>query len=436
MKKKILLAFILCIILSLVYCVSSNAMTIVLDPGHGGVKPENTEAIGCENGNLKERELTLKIGMYLRDYLNQYENVNIIMTRTDDSALTVYRRAIIARENKADLLVSLHINDASDTSTNGVEVFVTGEDCLDMYNKNMTELGNRIVNNITSLGIGNRGVKTRLRSDPMEVYSTGHKADYYGIICYAMRGTKIDKLDANGNVDNANGTYQTYIVDENGNNVIVDPSYSAKVENGEGIPTVLVEHAFIRADSIYLDSDEDLKKLAEADGKAIVDQYNLKLKGTPTPIPTPTPTPAPTEDITTPIVNKDETIYVEDNVQALAFALQSSKDRVTENDIKQVYKNYNAQTEDLSKVFVNGDKIKIDEKEYAIIIYGDTTCDGKLSISDATKIIGHIVDETGSPLTSEQFMASDLDKNGKISISDATKLIGILTEQTKYSEIV
>ena len=102
------------------------------------------------------------------------------------------------------------------------------------------------------MGIRNLGVKSRTdRSDPTELYSDGTRADYYGIICYNMRGCKIDYG-------------------------VISPAgfVPARVENGEGVPAILVEHCYVKGSDIqFIDSDEKLQKLAEADGKAIVDYY-------------------------------------------------------------------------------------------------------------------------------------------------------------------
>ena len=171
--------------------------------------------------------------------------------------LEIFDRAIFAREKKADLVLSIHLNSIEEGTANGAEVWVTANKSLDKYNKNMTEFGNRVLSNLGKLGIGNRGVKTSLReSDWSEVYSDGSKADYFGIICYCMRGCKIDFG-------------------------VISPAGAvpAKVEAGEGVPAAIIEHCFLRGtDYKFIDSDSDLKKLAEADGKAVVEQFGLKKK--------------------------------------------------------------------------------------------------------------------------------------------------------------
>ena len=239
-----------------------QAMTIVLDPGHGGQDP------GAVNGSTYESDVNLKIARYLKEYLEEYEGVEVILTHNGLSSgeLTIFERSMIARNKKADLLVSIHTNSSETSEGNGAEIYVSANTSQEKYNKKTTELANRILKNLSSIGIANRGVLTKLiPTDTTDVYSDGTRADYMGIIRYAMRGTMID----DGIVT----------VLQNGEKVEVPASTSANVQNGEGIPTILVEHCFIKGnDYKYIDSDEDIKKLAKADLEAIVEQYGLKLK--------------------------------------------------------------------------------------------------------------------------------------------------------------
>ena len=118
MYKKLLIVFIGIIVFTIVGITNVNAMTIVLDPGHGGNGAGESVGAYNENKKIYEKDINLKISLYLKNYLERYENINIIMTRTDDSELTVFERAMIARNANADLLVSLHTNDASDRENN------------------------------------------------------------------------------------------------------------------------------------------------------------------------------------------------------------------------------------------------------------------------------------------------------------------------------
>ena len=191
--------------------------------------------------------------------------------------MRLFNRAIVARDNNSDLLLSIHINDLSETdfTTKGAEAYVTANTSLPKYNEGTTKLSEIILNNLSKLGFNNRGVRTRLLSgnDQSDKYSDGTLADYYGIIRYGMRGTMID----NGDVSiykNSTDIDKTILAKAN----TPEDIYSANIQNGEGVPTILLEHGYIRGDYNLLNTDEKLKQIAEADGKAIVEYYGLNLK--------------------------------------------------------------------------------------------------------------------------------------------------------------
>ena len=95
--------------------------TLVIDPGHGGAKP------GAKGSRSWEKDITLdvakKFGKLVAD---NYPDVRIIYTRTDDSDVSLAQRAHIANSNKADLFISIHANSHPTASPSGVETFVMG----------------------------------------------------------------------------------------------------------------------------------------------------------------------------------------------------------------------------------------------------------------------------------------------------------------------
>ena len=109
------------------------------------------------------------------------------MTNNGTTDTTLFEDAMVARNNKADILISLHINSSFDSSSYGAEIFVTANKTCDKYNKNCTELANMILANLGKIGIANRGVKdNKFCSDITDVYSDGTRADWMGIIRYAI----------------------------------------------------------------------------------------------------------------------------------------------------------------------------------------------------------------------------------------------------------
>lgn len=251
--NKILTALIIAILLScfmipIVKATTDKTIVLVLDPGHGG------KMTGTVNNNLGiiERDVTLKIARYLRDYLNEYENIKVIMTHDglpSDVEMELPARGMVARNNNADMMISLHINDSTIQGETGAEVYVTNNKLLPKYNEESTKFGNIVLKKLSALGIRNRGVKTRLCNDtgPKWEYSDGSRADYYAVIRYPMKGDGEDR--------------------------------GADLAKGEGIPGVLIEHCFMKgSDSRFLDSEQDIQKLARADCDAIVEYYGLEKK--------------------------------------------------------------------------------------------------------------------------------------------------------------
>lgn len=226
-----------------------KTMKIVIDPGHGGYE---TGAINYDDG-IMEKDITLKTARYLKEYFENYYGVEVIMTHNgldNNTEMSVLDRGMCARNNNADLLLCLHYNAApSGNSWNGAEVYVSANKSCYKYNQESTEIGNLILRNLSNLGLYNRGVKTRLCQDtgPKWEYSDGTKADYYGIIRYAMKGDSEDRgLD---------------------------------ITKGLGITSILIEHCFIYGEDVrFINTDAKLQKIAEADGQAIVEHYGLKLK--------------------------------------------------------------------------------------------------------------------------------------------------------------
>ena len=80
---------------------------ICLDPGHGG----QGHIPGYKSGptGLREAEINLKVANYLKEMLEQVE-ATVIMTRVDDSYISLADRSQIANENHADFFISLHHN--------------------------------------------------------------------------------------------------------------------------------------------------------------------------------------------------------------------------------------------------------------------------------------------------------------------------------------
>lgn len=78
---------------------------IYLDPGHGGADP------GAQGNGLQEKNLTLDIAGRIRDLLlDEYEDVEVRMSRTSDTTVSLAQRTSDANSWGAHYFLSIHIN--------------------------------------------------------------------------------------------------------------------------------------------------------------------------------------------------------------------------------------------------------------------------------------------------------------------------------------
>jgi N-acetylmuramoyl-L-alanine amidase len=102
---------------------------ILIDPGHGGKDPGASRewTFDGKTVNLQEKDITLSVGLMLRDHLQKaYPDKKIMMTRSTDVYLKLEERTEIANsvklnENEAILYVSIHVNASLDQSVSGYE---------------------------------------------------------------------------------------------------------------------------------------------------------------------------------------------------------------------------------------------------------------------------------------------------------------------------
>lgn len=92
--------------------------TIVIDPGHGGDDPGAISRSG-----LQEKYVTLDIAQRLQKILQDKLQCKAILTRSDDSSITLEERTAIANTNSADLFLSIHTNANRNKNTRGIETY-------------------------------------------------------------------------------------------------------------------------------------------------------------------------------------------------------------------------------------------------------------------------------------------------------------------------
>jgi N-acetylmuramoyl-L-alanine amidase len=99
---------------------------IVVDPGHGGIDPGT---VGI-NGVL-EKDVTLDVGHRLKTLIERSGRYDVVMTRDDDTLISLRDRIEIARHAGAALFISLHADSLGDSGFRGASVYTLSDQASD-----------------------------------------------------------------------------------------------------------------------------------------------------------------------------------------------------------------------------------------------------------------------------------------------------------------
>ena len=97
---------------------------ICLDPGHGGQAHISDYKRGPTG--VREAEVNLQVALHLRNMLQEV-GATVIMTRVDDSYVSLLTRSQIANESDADFFISLHHNGIDNPETNYTSTWYHGD---------------------------------------------------------------------------------------------------------------------------------------------------------------------------------------------------------------------------------------------------------------------------------------------------------------------
>ena len=95
---------------------------IAIDPGHGG---QDSGALGKHG--TKEKDIVLAVAKRLAKIVNAEPGMRAYLTRDTDVFITLRQRIKRARENKADMFISIHADAFKDTKAKGASVFVLSQ---------------------------------------------------------------------------------------------------------------------------------------------------------------------------------------------------------------------------------------------------------------------------------------------------------------------
>jgi N-acetylmuramoyl-L-alanine amidase len=113
-------------------------LTIVLDPGHGGIDNGTHGATGTH-----EKVITLAFAKILGDKLLATGRYDVFYTRTDDSFVALNDRVNFARAHHADLFLSIHANSFPVKSVRGTTIYTVSDQPSDKMVADIASMENQ-----------------------------------------------------------------------------------------------------------------------------------------------------------------------------------------------------------------------------------------------------------------------------------------------------
>lgn len=89
---------------------------VIIDPGHGGRQSGAVSISG-----KYEKDFNLAVGLKVQALLQKHEDIQTVITRQDDTELSLQQRVEMAELNQADVFISIHGNKFTTADPNGIE---------------------------------------------------------------------------------------------------------------------------------------------------------------------------------------------------------------------------------------------------------------------------------------------------------------------------
>lgn len=112
-------------------------VTVVIDPGHGGVDP------GAVRGDHTEADLVLTFSRELRDALRRTGRVDVVLTRDADIFVPLPTRVTLARAAGADLFLSIHADALAEGRAQGATIYTLSDTASDAAAQALAEQHDR-----------------------------------------------------------------------------------------------------------------------------------------------------------------------------------------------------------------------------------------------------------------------------------------------------
>ncbi|MGM9400912.1 N-acetylmuramoyl-L-alanine amidase [Aliiroseovarius sp. KMU-71] len=112
-------------------------VTVVLDPGHGGIDP------GAERDGVVEAHLMMSFARELKEELLRAGGFNVVLTRDRDEFVPLEERVSIARRAGADVFLSLHADALAQGRATGASVYTLSKEASDEASRKLAERHDR-----------------------------------------------------------------------------------------------------------------------------------------------------------------------------------------------------------------------------------------------------------------------------------------------------
>jgi len=181
---------------------NDGLLRICIDAGHGDDDPGATSPDGLR----LEKDDCLSMALAVEAALHaHYPEIEVLLTRSDDTYLRLEERCAIANDWRADLFVSIHRNSA-EGAAQGVEVWIpSGRPAAHK------KLADAVMDGLATVGVSDaRGVKSGTANNPSANYYVLGHTDMPG--CLIELGFISNTID-NRLFDSHHNTYAKAIAD-------------------------------------------------------------------------------------------------------------------------------------------------------------------------------------------------------------------------------
>ena len=222
-----------------------NTFVLVVDPGHGG------HDAGAVDHGQKEKDINLAVGRALSELVKKkLKDVKVVMTRDDDTYLTLQQRADKANKAKGDLFVSIHTNSVDKSNKNRNNVSGTSVYTLGLHRDNSNMEVARRENSVIELESNYEQRYSGFdpgKDESYIIFEMAQKKNLHNSIRFAREAQR-NLVSHAGRKDR--GVHQA----------------GFWVLWATSMPAVLVELDFVcnPAQAAYLGSDKGVKQLSEA----------------------------------------------------------------------------------------------------------------------------------------------------------------------------